>query len=340
MLLAAVLASACASSGPATAPGSTASDATASDTEDAPAETAAGVDDMTADNADAAAVADALAAAAEGAPYRLVAHCADDKGIRGFELFPDGVAIWRSSSQFQVPETLQRSLANLLRSGGFAEFKAQYGGKEDAGAGEPAPAKGEKGKAPLTIRCRITFDDGEVSKTSVQDLYGHQFAPLLELSDALLDRVEPLTADAVTADDLEDGLDKLVAGDLSPRTFELRVVALPEAGAGEEGFIFRIEDGMISRRPYAPGKKLGEGVSEPVDRAVLERLITAVRDTDFMGLPNNVYADGQIEVEVRVLDHHKAVLGRSFQGLKDADQGDARQRLVALVGLVSSVDVG
>lgn len=328
LLLAAVLVTACASSGPATAPPS-----------DDPAPEAPAVAATDAETPEASLVSAALAAAADGAPYRLVAHCADDNGIRGFELFPDGVAIWRNASQIQVPETLQRSLADLLRSGGFANFKPAYGGKGDNGDDGPAPAAGE-GKAPLTIRCRITFDDGEVSKTSIQDLYGRQFTPLLELSDALLDQVEPLAADAVSAEDLEDGMNKLVAGDLSPRVFEFRLVALPSSPGDEGGFIFRVEDGMISRRPYAPGRKIGEGSSEPVDRAVLERLIAAVREADFTSLPPNVFADGQLELEVRVLNHHKAVLARPFQGLRGDDQGDAQDRLSRLVEAVSAIKVG
>jgi|GEM_PF-2800132 len=327
VLLAAALVTACTSSGPAAAPAAP----------DTPVETAT----MTATDAatpDASAVSAALAAAADGAPYHLIVHCADEAGIRAFELFPDGVAIWRSASQIQVPETVQRSLIHLLQSGDFANFRANYGGKQDSGKAEPAPAKA--GKAPLTIRCRITFDGQGLTKTSIQDLYGHQFAGILELSDSLLDQVEPLAADAISARDLDDGLAKLAAGELSPQVFALRLVALPGAGSDEAGFILRVENGNLSRRPYAPGRQLGDAGSEPVTRADLERMIAAVQEADFTSLPTNVYADDQLEVEVRVLDHHKAVLARPFTSLQGKDGGDAGERLAALVELLSSIDAG
>lgn len=319
LLVSLPLATACAS----TAPESMAARATPSDADvaDAP-------------DAQTEAVRRALADAEAGAPYHLVVHCTDEQRTRSLELFPEGAGIWKADTQVRVPENVQRDLVSILQESGFAGFAAKYGGKES----QNGPAVDEA-SAPLTIRCRVTFASGEVSKTSIQDLYGEQFAGLLDLGAALLDRVEPLAADGVTAESLADGLEKLAEGTLAPQVFELRFVDLPAPGGDGTGFILGAEDGALSRRPYAPGEKIGEARSRQLDPATLERLVTALLEAGFSDLPTNLYAEDQLELNVQVLGHRKAILARPFRGMAAEGAGDAQQRFEKLVETLRATDV-
>jgi hypothetical protein len=268
-----------------------------------------------------------MAAALEAAdgqdppPYHLIVHRTDDAGQRSLELFPSGVAIWDHRVQITVPPAVRASLLEILRERKFAGLAPSYGGKRTPEAKEAA----------LRVSCRVALELDGLEKSSVQLADGEQSAELAALADALLDRVEPLAAKGVAAEDLDDGLRKLAESKLAAEAFHLRFVRLPKEGDGE---IFSMRDGLESRKAYAPGRHIGDESVSEITSERLAAVVEALLDADVASLPVNLWSDEHVEVEVGVLGHRTTVIGRDFGRLASEKDSDAGKRFAALVAFL------
>ena len=257
----------------------------------------------------------------EPPPFHLIVHRTDENGQRSLELFPSGVAVWKHRTQNTLSPAARASLLEILREQKFAELAPSYGGK-----GKP----GLEGAA-LRITCRVALELDGLEKTSVQQADGEQSAELAALADELLDRVEPLAADGVTADDLEDWLSKLAGGELAAEILRLRFVRLPDKGDGE---ILSMRDGLESRKAYAPGRHIGD---ESVSKITSDRLAAVVKvllAADVASLPLNLWSAEHVELEVSVFDYRTTVIGRDFSRLASDKESDAGKRFARLVAFL------
>jgi len=294
------------------------------------------------DKPDPAAVTAALTGARdEGSGFHLIAQCLDDRGNRSLESFPRGVAIWNGRAQLTLTAPVRRALLDTLLAGGFADLEPSYGGKPRPQAdGDPDMESGEGGEAALRVRCRLTFESGGVAKTSIQQAQGEQSPELTGLIAVLLDRVEPLAKESgIGAADFADGLDKLARGTLAPETFSLRFVRLPQNG-GEVGDIVFVDRATLTTRRYAPKRELGEPVSDELAADRFAALIEGLRRADLASMPNNLWSEDQLDLEVHVLDREENVLARPFTRLKANQGGEAQQRFDALVGFLRQTLLG
>lgn len=297
----------------------------------------AGAAGSDAETPDPAAVTAAIESARDGdRGFDLSAHCSDDERNRGLELFPGGVAIWNGRLQLTLPAPVRSALLDTLLDRGFAAMAPSYGGKRP-----PQPEPPDEGAAPMRVHCRITFAGGGVEKTSTQQTQGDQSAELIGLVNAVLDRVEPLAEESgLGADDLADGLAKLVHGALAPETFSLRWVRLPAAGTDATGSIVRVDRSTLTRRAYAPKRELGEPLSAELAADRFAALVEGIRRADLASMPANLWSEDQIELEVRVLDRGVTLLARPFARLKEKKGGDAQKRFDALVGFLRRTLLG
>jgi len=286
----------------------------------------------------AEAVAESIHQARDGgSDFHLLAECTDDKGHRSLEAFPSGVAIWNGATQVAVTDPVRRALLDALLSRGFPTLAASYGGSDEEESAESEAMEAgatSRDNGALRVRCRVVFESGEVSKTSIQQANGEQSPKLLGLVAALLDLAEPLAAEGVGAADLDDGLAKLARGELAAETFTLRFVQLPENGSRQTGSILLVERGVLTRRPYAPGRELGDGESGELTHDRLAELVQKIQQAGVSSMPGNLWAADHEELEVRVLDHRATVLARPFSRLSPKDHGEAQKRLDALVGFL------
>jgi hypothetical protein len=159
---------------------------------------------------------------------------------------------------------------------------------------------------------------------------------LERLAEALLDLAAPLTEAGTGAADLGDGLSKLAAGALAPETFQLRFVALPPPGSPEAGSILRIAAGTATRQAYAPGLEIGEPVPLALDAERWAELLAVLLAADLPTLPLNLWAEGQLELEVAVLEHRQTVIARPFRRLSPADRGPAQLHFEALAAVLQA----
>ncbi len=262
---------------------------------------------------------------AEPPRYHLIVHRTDDAGQRSFEVFPSGVAIWNHRAQITLPPAVRASLLEILRKGRFADMAPSYGGKRTP----------EVGEAALRVSCRVALELDGVEKSSVQLADGEQSAELAALADALLDRVEPLAAKGVTADDLDDGLRKLAGGNLAAEVFRLRFVWLPEDGDGE---ILSMRDGLESRKAYSPGRRIGDETVSELDSDRLTATVEALLEADVASLPVNLWSAEHVELEVAVFGHRTSVIGRDFSRLASDEQSEAQKRFRRLIAFLRDDD--
>ena len=265
---------------------------------------------------------------APAGPFRLRVDCADEEGFRSLEVFPSGVAIWNGRVQVQPAIAVRVALLETLIRRDFSSLEASYGGRE--GPGSPQGA--------LRIVCRVVVDIDGLHKSSVQLADGEQSPELGALAGELLDQVAPLAAAGVIADDLGDGLAKVEAGTLAPETFALRFVQLPAPGGDGTGSILRIEDGVLSRQPYAPGRAVGEAVTVDLEGSDLAALVAAIRKADPETLPVNLWSEGYLEIEVRVLQHRRTTMARPFSRLEGRQGSEPQQRFDRLVAALRKVE--
>ena len=251
--------------------------------------------------------------------FHLRVHRTDRDGMRSLELFPSGVAVWGGNTQIGLAgEIRSRMIASLVRYD-FAHMETVYGGGK-------GPAKGA-----LRITCRVELEIAGATRTSVQLADGELSAELAGLADSLLDLAEPEADHGISAADLGDGLRKLANGTLAAETLQLRFVRLPKAGEGE---IVIVRDGEVSEKAYDPGTSIGEEVSRPVAGSDLEELVAALIAADVGSLPVNVWSEDHVELEVQVLGHRTAVVGRDFERLRSGGADPARERFGRLVAFL------
>lgn len=234
-------------------------------------------------------------------PFDLRVDCTQQDSRRSLAVIGGTVAVWDNERQVRLSTKDRDALLDLLLEADFAHFAPRYG----------ETPKAEKQEAPLRVSCRIHVALQGVEKASVQLLDGEQSEQLLGLARQLLDHVEPLAADGVTAASLEDALAKLADGTLAPEVLGFRFLTLPDAGDKRPGTVLRVEGGRISRQDYAPGKAVGPVRSEGLADCQLRDIIAALRDARFWELPVNLYADELTELEVHVLSQRQTVIARS-----------------------------
>jgi len=261
-------------------------------------------------------------------PFHLQVNCTDEKGIRSMNLFPGGTAIWNGSSQVTVPPTTRSALLRSLLNQGFPDFKESYGGRD----------RPEKEAAAPRISCQISIKIEDLQKISVQKAGGQQSTELTGLAAGLLDQVAPFAQDGISASNLQDALDKLLAGQLAPQSLNLRFMELPAKDKTAQGYIIRLRGGNLSRQAYSPGSSIGEAKWQALEQGQYLKLVTALQQAELANLPGNLWSEEQLELEIQVLDQKKIVLARPFGRLDQKAQAAEKQRFDTL--LLSVRDLG
>jgi len=281
-------------------------------------------------DADAAALRGAILRASKqaGSRYGMQVSCTDKKGHRAFRLFPGGIAVWMDSKQVRLSEPERSDLLGKLLEYDFASMQPMYGSMAEA----------EDADAAFRVSCLVEVHIEGLEKSSAQQVDGQQSAELKSLAAALLDRVEPLAAAGLTANDLQDGLEKLAKGVLAPETFMLRLVDLPMDSQSGTGSILRIEAGAASRQAYSPGRELGKQSWVPLADCQLENLATAIRAANLPALPANLWSESHVELEVHVLNRAKAVIAGPFMRLKSKSAGNDQRRFDRLLGSMRALN--
>lgn len=260
-------------------------------------------------------------------PYRLEVQCADAGTPRAFSLYRGEVAIWNNERQINLPAEDSLAILKILREARFSEFEERYGGVP----------KAEQQKAPLRVYCRVHLSVAGQEKTSVQLYGGEPSARLLELADALLDRVGALATAGIVASNLEDGLAHLAAGTLAAEALRLRYVRLPE-DEKSLGVIVQVEHGQLSHQRYAPGRRLDPQEVAPISDDCLKRIAAAATGAEAWSLPRNMRWQTSLDIEFQVLDQKAQILAR--EGFRAEASPRQTERLLQLLDALEALPTG
>ena len=258
--------------------------------------------------------------------YFMRVSCVDEKGPRSLRVLPSGTAILNRATQVVVPPAARSAYLAMLKRADYPTMAKSYGGP---------------GKGALRIRCEVAVELDGVEKTSVQLAGGEQSPRVEGLAREILDYTESLGLEAEPAESLSEALQKWVSGQLNADTLNLRILQLPSK-KGIDGSIVEVRRGEVSRRRYAPGRGVKDGMNAPLDREELLPVLHALIAADFEHLPANLMASEPVEVEVAMLGHRKKVIARGFGRPMPAEAAAAQGRfdklLVALRAFTESAN--
>lgn len=258
-----------------------------------------------------------VGAAGEWEDLYLFTECRVDSGLEAFELFGNGVAIWNGERQITLSRGEIAALLDLFRRAGFAGFQPAYGGGGDHEGPDPDLVQ--------EVICRVTLRLDGARKDVVQFLKGRQSEALLGLAREVLGSCREAGRAGVGAADLEDGLEKIAAGELAPETLDLLFSRRPGREA-VESFLMRLEGRTVTARRYQPGQGYGDEQRLELSAEELARLALLLAGNEIGHLPGNLYAEPYVDLAVEVLDHEQRIQARRFARMTHDTHGEAQER--------------
>lgn len=279
------------------------------------------------------------AVAGEWGYLRIDAGCRDEAlGWHSTVLYGSGVGIVDEARQFSVDRERLRALLARFREVGFASLPATLGGVKKVDPEEvPTTAIQEPdggGAKVLQAICSLGLRiDGEARRVQQLDR-GERHAPMLALCEEILVLGAARGADGVGATSLDEGLRKLVAGELAAEALALTVNHRDAAG---DGWLLTVDGGHAFVHPVTAGGGHGARRALGLDAAALGALATALLDARFGELPGNLYAEGYLDYRVELLGHEHAVLAQPFVGMTAETHGAAQRRLESAAAAAASL---
>ncbi len=255
---------------------------------------------------------------------QLSAECReiDNPRLRSFVAYGNGVGIWEERRQFVLSEDQIAALLGFLRDAGFLDLQDLYGG---SGATDGVETDGPPSvDGGVRIICRVDLELGGHHKESAQRLKGEQSAELRALAERLLDVCEPLGESGVGIESLENGLDKIAAGELAPETLHIMLHRKPEPGVRSEGSGFRlnINGTTASVRRFTAGEGYGGETVVTLGGPEVEDLANRLSEIGVEHLPVNLYAEDYTDLRIEILNQRAAIQARSFAGMTPTTHGD------------------
>lgn len=257
---------------------------------------------------------------------RILSECRTGESMSSAEIHGSGVGVWNGERQFRATPDEIRDLLTAFSEAGFTRMPDRFGGRDD-------PA----GHGPPILVCRVELSLDGATKHVAQLYRGRQSKELRRLADRILDSGRRWTLrESVTAESLEDGLEKIAAGTLAPESLYLHVnrsVAASVNGPPGDLWFLRVRGVTASVETQEPPARWTL-VLEPERLAALARgLLEAEPST----LPGNLYAERYTDVVVRVLQHEAVLQARRFAGMEPERESAAQARFGGVMELAESL---
>lgn len=248
---------------------------------------------------------------------RMVFQHWTESGNQGAVVYGDGTAIWNRRVQHQVDQATVQTLLDAYEAADFRAMDEFYG-----------EGPGIRARALASLRA------GDFYKEVVRERQGGDDDPVRPLVARLMEILTPLEG-GIAVDSLADGLEKIIDGELSPKSLTLVVRHLPASG---EGWLLRAVDGRADWHTLSQQGNLGEPQLLDVNADWLRELAHALIEADTATLPGNLTTkDGNTQLAVQVLNERHTVLARAFTG-SDADTDEsAKVQLDELLRAVAAL---
>jgi hypothetical protein len=275
---------------------------------------------------------------AAASTLHLTGECFVGDEFVAFEVFGDGFGIWNERRQVRVSPAEIAALVRALAEADFASLAEVYGDPE-AGRPRRPPARPPGSAAALELLCRIEVELDGARHRVTQLSEGERSSALFTLAQRMVEILRSPAAAGVTVAGLDDGLAKLAAGTLDPRTLRLTLLRKPELGAvGGEGFLLRLAGRQAMRRGSAADEALGEPASVELAAADFHDLVRALAALGLADLPSNLYADDYIDLHVELLGEKRSLQARRFAGLTATTHGERQRAFDRLLARLGELD--
>lgn len=260
---------------------------------------------------------------------RLDAQCLENGQFLSTRLLGTGVGIWNQERQFAVPRERLLDLLAALRSSGFGAKGDSHREEE-----EEEEKEEEEWVAPCHLRVRLDGVEQRSEELSVE----RQLAEVMDLARQVLATGAELGPSGQTAASLEDGLGKIVRGELAPETLSLQLQRQPDTPDLREGtWLLRVEDSRAEISLFAPET----GWTEPrrvslsrEDVAALARRIAIARPTE---LPVNLHSSWYEDLQIQVLNRKAVFQARGFASLTPETHGVRQRRFEEIVAALEEL---
>lgn len=275
------------------------------------------------------AAADRLAASGASDEIEIAAGCWRDGPYRLVRLYGSGVGIWNMAAQFSMPRSTLESVLQAFRDADFEHMPPVFGGSDEPDDGVPGPR----------VICQVSLTAGDRKKEVIQRDRGTQSTPLWTLANAILDRAEAHAASAVTAASLEDGLAKIVSGDLAAESLRLAIHHRGTRVAGREpgGWILHLDGRTAIAETYGGTPDARQTRRLRLAPGEFSDLVRTLRAEGTAGLPANLYFSDYTDLTLSVLNREHQVQARQFSGLVPETQARERARFERLLAALASL---
>jgi len=248
------------------------------------------------------------------------------------QVFEHGVAIWGGERQFGVTEPEIARLLQQLVAADLASLPDRYGGS-------PEPDRMQSDSA-RTVVCSLRVAVAGADKEVLQIDRGEQSELFAALVNGLLDAFEERAADGAAAKSLEDGLEKVAAGELDPVTLEVHFQTLNEAAGAVDashGFLLGLQGLKVETRV----RRAEDGYSDPshlvLTDAEVRRFAWQLAAWAPTRFPRNLWAPDYRELTIRVLNRKVSLVARPYLGVGPETHGELQQDFDATIDLLESL---
>ena len=262
----------------------------------------------------------------------LNAGCRSGSAYRSMEIFEHGVAIWGGERQLGLTESEITGLLLQIVAAEFASLPERYGGSPEQDRMQADSAR--------TVVCALSVAVGGTEKEVLQIDRGEQSESFAVLVNGLLDAVEERVAEGTTAKSLEDGLEKVAAGELDPVTLEIHFQLLngaADAVGTSNGYLLGLQGLKVETRV----REAEEGYSDPshimLTDAEVRRFAWQLAEWAPTRFPKNSWAPDYRELTIRVLNRKVSLVARPYLGVGPETHGELQQDFDATIDILETL---
>jgi len=228
-------------------------------------------------------------------------------------IYGSGAGVWNGQRAFRLPRESVVAIETMLRDAHFNEMPARFGAEESDF---------------LKMRGKIVAGVGGTGHSVVQIVDGPQSDELATLAAAILAKAS--AAGGVTSESLNDGLQRIAAGEIPAEALRVELQR-----RGEHGFSMQLRGDEVFARPFAEAS--GYGAPRRLRLSANEVRDIAALLHDASNFSPNLNAPEYTDLRVDVLNHTKEVqarpqfelLNKRFNAVVDALHAIAERALTS-----------
>lgn len=227
-------------------------------------------------------------------------------------------AIWNGRSVFRIGGGDIRRMLSAFAEADFAAI----------------PAASTTGKRLVH---KATLQAGSFSREVTQNYEAPRDPRLTRLVDTIFAIAEPsMRETGSTVTSLQDGLDRIAGGSISPVALSLILNIRPEGGKEGDHFLLNVRDGDARLIRYEKGAVASDERRTP-DPDQLRELARWIAVAQPETLSANLWSDRYIEFDLEVLGHTKEVVARSFAQMPPEARAQEQKRMNEMVSRITSI---